>query len=46
LNKDNDFTDTIDYTSEEAIWIQSSSQQFEDSFLDSKTLEMQNSITS
>lgn len=46
LNKDNDFTDPIDYTSEEAVWTQSSSQQFEDSFLDSKTLEMQNNIVS
>ncbi len=45
LNKNNDFTDWIDFTSEEATWVESSTQQFEDSFLDSKTLDMQNNIT-
>jgi hypothetical protein len=45
LNKDNDFNDDIDYTSEEAVWVETSNQQFEDSFLDSKVLDMMNSIS-
>jgi len=44
LNKNNSFTDGIDYNSEDAVWVQSSSQQFEDSFLDSKALDIQSNI--
>lgn len=46
LNKNNTFTDPIDYVSLDAVWTESTSQQFDASYLDSKTLDIQNNVVS